>query len=356
MADKTSIEWCSTFHEDGTVTPGSTWNPIRGQNARHTCARISPGCDNCYAATMTRRGLMGTAAIDYGAGETPNDPARLDEAALLQPLRWKKPRKVFVCSMTDLFGAWVPDAWIMRIFGVMLLARRHTFIVLTKRPTRMRDVLRAWETRDLKRGAIDALLPGRLDTGINNIASRLPAEHQEMLRQLAEPILPNVWAGVSIESDRYAWRANVLREVPAAVRWISAEPLLGGLPSLDLAGIDWLVAGGESGPGARPMHPAWPRDLRDLCREAGVAFFFKQHGEWASRHDVEAFKDIPSRSIGPERCRLVSLDGTSVKLAGEGGMREGDELAMRVGNHRSGRLLDGRTWDQFPTVLAGAAS
>src|SRR6476469_2376731 len=116
MSEKSAIEWTD-----------ASWNPIRGQNARHTCARISPGCDNCYAATMTRRGLGGTAPIDYGVGETPNDPARLDEAALLQPLRWKQPRKIFVCSMTDLFGTWVPDEWLDRIYGVMNECPQHTF-------------------------------------------------------------------------------------------------------------------------------------------------------------------------------------------------------------------------------------
>lgn len=265
MSEKTAIEWCSSIDpQTGAVTPGSTWNPIRGQNARHTCARISPGCDHCYAATMTRRGLGGAAPIDYGMGETPNDPARLDEKARLQPYSWKQPRKIFVCSMTDLFGSWVPIEWIVKILDVMLIAKQHTYILLTKRPTRMRDVL----------GGV-----------------ALP---------------PHIWVGTTIESDQYAWRANRLRQMNAAVRWISAEPLLSGLPSLDLAGLQWVVTGGESGHGARPIDPDWVRDLRDRCRAADVAFFHKQWG------------------------------GRSPKA--------------------NGRLLDGREWSEFPEPRAGAVS
>ena len=352
MSDKSSIEWTATYHDDGSVTPGATWNPIRGQTARHTCARISPGCDNCYAATMTRRGLMGTAPIDYGTGETPNDPARLDEKALRQPLTWRKPRKIFVCSMTDLFGSWVPDEWIARIFGVMALATQHTFIVLTKRPTRMRDVLRGWSTRDLKRGAIDALHPGKLDTGINNIArALLSTEHQAILKALASTVLPNVWIGTTIESDQYAWRADRLRQTPAAVRWVSAEPLLSGLPSLDLTGIDWLVTGGESGPKARPMHPDWARDLRDRCTASGTAFFHKQNGAFIPT-GYDRDRDDPDW----RRCTEVAdatPNGQWLNLAGGQGFH-GERLIRveRVGNHRSGRLLDGVTHDAFPRTEA----
>jgi protein gp37 len=319
MSDKTAIEWCSTVQADGTVTAGSTWNPIRGTNARHTCARISPGCLNCYAATMTRRGLMGTAPIDYGTGETPNDPARLDKKALLQPLTWKTPRKVFVCSMTDLFGTWVPGEWIEKILDVMMIATQHSYILLTKRPTRMRDIL----------GGV-----------------ALP---------------PHIWVGTTIESDRYAWRADRLRQMNCAVRWISAEPLLSGLPSLDLTGIDWLVAGGESGPKARPMHPSWPRDLRDRCQSAGVPFFFKQHGNYVSA------TDCPDETTSVSAIVAVNEDGSyvderSLTEQSHGPLSMRTALAnsvfvMRVGNHKSGRLLDGRTWDEYPTVAtAGAVS
>jgi protein gp37 len=280
MSETTTIEWSD-----------STWNPIRGQNARHTCARISPGCDNCYAATMTRRGLMGTAPIDYGVGEKPNDPARLDEAALMLPHRWKKPRKVFVCSMTDLFGAWVPADWIARIISVMAQTPRHTYQVLTKRPSRARDML-------------------------STLAHNVEVAHLPKFWPL-----PNVWVGVSIESDNYVWRANVLRQTPAAVRWISAEPLLGPLDTLNLAGIDWVVTGGESGPGARPLHPEWVQDIRDRCLENGTAYFHKQWGEFC--HPAQMPEDTK----------------------GSGSFL--DDL-VRVGRKNAGRLLDGRIWSQFP--------
>lgn len=329
MSDQSSIEWTATRHEDGTVTKGSTWNPIRGQNARHTCARISPGCDNCYAATMTRRGLMGTAPIDYGKGETLNDPARLDEKALLQPLSWKKPRKIFVCSMTDLFGTWVPDEWIDKIMAIMAICQQHTFIVLTKRPTRMRDYL------------LGCQAGGQLKSGLS-LAVQTVLDHTYTGRSLMEPLyrlglafqgwpwpLSNVWIGVTIESDEFSWRADRLRQTPAAVRWVSAEPLLSGLPSLNLDGIDWLVTGGESGAKARPMHPLWVPEIRDRCLEAGVAFFHKQNGEW-----------LPTRPSDPKP------DGNVKCHEWNGGM-----TAWRVGNYRSGRLLDGRTWDEYPTPI-----
>lgn len=299
MSDKTSIEWAE-----------ATWNPIRGQNARHTCARISPGCDNCYAATMTRRGLGGTAPIDYGVGEQPNDPARLDEKALTQPSRWKKGRQVFVGSMTDLFGTWVPSAWLDRIFDEMENNPQHTYLVLTKRPRMMRDYInRRWT---------GAYLP------------------------------QFIWLGTTIEADRYGYRANYLRETNAAVRWISAEPLIGGLPSLNLDGIDWLVAGGESGPGARPMHPSWPRDLRDRCVAAGVAYFFKQWGAYAP-------ETVACSARSAATALYVSPDATT-KPARYGARPDGAVTVHRLGKHLTGRLLDGREWNEYPRTADGAAS
>lgn len=320
MSEKSAIEWTHTYHADGTVTPGSTWNPIRGVNARHTCARISPGCDNCYAATMTRRGLMGTAPIDYGTGETPNDPARLDETALLQPLRWKKPRKIFVASMTDLFGTWVPVEWIARIFDVMENNPQHTYIVLTKRPKQMRDYInRRW-------------------TGA----------YQPQF----------IWCGVTIESDAYTWRANYLRATNAAVRWISAEPLLSGLPSLDLTGIDWLVTGGESGPKARPSHPDWYRDLRDRATAAGVAFFHKQNGAWLDATDTPdgewPLGTGAESSIFTPDGELLGAGWRDLGSVSADWRERGAAWMVKVGNHRSGRLLDGREHNEFPVAIGGA--
>jgi protein gp37 len=168
-------------------------------------------------------------------------PERLD-----QPLHWRKPRRVFVCSVSDLFHEAVPIEFIVEVWDRMICSPRHAFQVLTKRPERMRDWLVGVFAKPIMR-SIDPL--------------------------------PNIWLGVSIESDRYAYRADLLRETPAAIRFVSAEPLLGPLPSLDLTGIDWLIAGGESGPGARPMDPEWVADLVDRADAAGAKVFVKQDSD-----------------------------------------------------------------------------
>jgi protein gp37 len=221
----TTIEWTETV-----------WNPTTG------CDRISAGCDNCYALKMAKR-LKGMGSAKY---QTDGDPrtsgpgfgVAIHPDALTIPLRWRKPRTVFVNSMSDLFHARVPRDFVAQVFDVMASTPQHTYQILTKRPERARRVLAS----------------------------------------LAPTPLPNVWLGTSIESDDHVRRADALRNTPAAIRFISAEPLLGPLPSLDLTGIDWLIAGGESGPAARPMQDEWVRDLRDRCRDAGTAFFFKQWG------------------------------------------------------------------------------
>ena len=236
----TNIEWTD-----------ETWNPIVG------CSKVSPGCDNCYAVGTVHRGLAeqhrGLTVRAEGATDWTGE-VRVVESMMDRPLRWTKPRRIFVNSLSDLFHPRVSDETIARIFAVMALAPQHTFQVLTKRPQRMADMLSTmlfWKVV-ASHCADDqtASLSWPYRTAIAN--------HQG---------LPNVWLGVSIESDRYAFRADHLRRTPAAVRWISAEPLLGPLPSLDLTGIDWLVVGGESGPKARPMHPQWVRDLRDECTD-----------------------------------------------------------------------------------------
>ncbi|MET7467501.1 phage Gp37/Gp68 family protein [Micromonospora sp. NPDC005599] len=243
MADKSAIEWTE-----------ATWNPTTG------CDRISAGCDNCYALTLAKR-LKAMGSTKY---QTDGDPrtsgpgfgVALHADALDIPRRWRDPRTVFVNSMSDLFHARVPLDYVQQVFAVMRETPRHTFQVLTKRAARLAKVA----------------------------------------HQLDWPA--NVWMGVSVEDGTHRERVDQLREVPAAVRFISAEPLLGPLSNLDLDGIDWLIAGGESGQGCRSMDPAWVRDLRDQCRSAGTAFFFKQ---WGGR-------------------------------------------TPKVG----GRRLDGRTWDEMP--------
>jgi protein gp37 len=216
MPDGTAIEWTE-----------ATWNPVTG------CSKVSPGCAHCYAERLSLRfGWSRRPWTPDAAGENVVlHPERLD-----QPLRWRRPRQVFVNSMSDLFHEAVPLAFIAEVYEVMVRAERHTFQILTKRAERA--------------AALAAELPW-------------PA---------------NVWMGVSIENRRWVGRADRLREIPAAVRFISAEPLLGPLLGLDLAGIDWLIAGGESGPRHRPVRAEWLRELRDRCNAEGVAFFFKQWG------------------------------------------------------------------------------
>lgn len=234
MSDSSPIEWTD-----------STWNPVTG------CSKVSAGCRFCYAERLAHRlQAMGNASYGNGFSVTTH-PRMLD-----RPLHWRDPRRIFVNSMSDLFHDEVPADFIKQVIATMVKASQHQFQVLTKR------------------------------------AARLAALAPEL------PWPANVWQGVSVEDERVRGRIDLLKQVPAAVRFISAEPLLGPLPDLDLGGIHWVIVGGESGPGARPMEPDWARDLRDQCAEASVPFFFKQ---W-------------------------------------GGVRKKE----------AGRELDGRTWDEFP--------
>jgi protein gp37 len=214
VADRSAIEWTE-----------ATWNPVTG------CSKVSPGCAHCYAETLAER-FRGVSGHPYEQGFD----LRLWPDRLEHPLRWRRPRMIFVNSMSDLFHEDIPDDFVRRIFEVMVRAEQHTFQVLTKRHERLAEL------------AVDLPWP------------------------------QHVWMGVSIENRRFVHRADYLRRVPAAVRFISAEPLLGPLEGLDLNGIDWLIAGGESGPGHRPVKEAWLRELRDRCRSEEVAFFFKQWG------------------------------------------------------------------------------
>jgi len=217
---------------------GATWNPMSG------CTQISPGCAHCYAKRIAEK--MGPPA--FPVGFTPTfKPQKLGE-----PGKLKEPQRVFVNSMSDLFHEAFTAEQIGQVFDTMIASPRHTYQVLTKRPERMRDFVRDW----------------------------LVAHNLCM-------VPPHIWLGTSIENDRYVWRANVLREIPVAVRFISAEPLLGPLPSLDLAGIAWLIVGGESGPGFRQMDHAWARDLRDRAQAAGAAFFFKQSAGYRTELGIE---------------------------------------------------------------------
>lgn len=292
MGSATTIEW--TRGDDG--RRGATWNPVTG------CTKISPGCAHCYAESFAER-WRGLSGHPYEQGfDLRVWPERLD-----LPLRWRRPLRIFVNSMSDLFHEDVSDTFIQGVFEVMERASWHTFQLLTKRHERL----------------------------------------VELARRLRWPT--NVWMGVSIENRRFLGRADSLRQVPAAVRFISAEPLLGPLDGLRLDGIDWLIVGGESGPGARPMHPAWVRRLRDECRSAPVAFFFKQWGA-----------HIPEEQIdGPLRGSLAVVDmrGRRRDPMADGRPSEPESIRVRrVGKGRAGRVLDRRTWDEFPAPQVRTAS
>ena len=240
MSDRSAIEWTE-----------ATWNPVTG------CTKVSSGCTHCYAETFAER-FRGVPGHPYEMGfDLTLRPERLE-----QPLRWRAPRRIFVNSMSDLFHERVPEGYIREVFNVMERAHWHTFQVLTKRVERLA-----------------ALAPDL-------------------------PWPRNVWMGVSIENQRFTRRIEVVRRVPARVRFLSCEPLLGPL-CLDLSGIHWVIAGGESGSRARPMQPKWIRDIRDQCLAVHVPFFFKQ---WGAH----------------------------------------DERGIRCGKGTAGRVLDGRLWESYP--------
>jgi protein gp37 len=253
MAGLSEIEWTD-----------ATWNPIVG------CAMVSPGCTNCYAMRMAAR-LQAMGAQSYqgvtrksGGRFVWTGKLRVNEKAIEAPLSWKRPKKVFVNSMSDLFQQGVAEKDVERVWRVMARAPQHRFQILTKRPDRMRD----------------------------------------FLRKRSPDILPHVWVGASVESGEYLSRIDDLRLAPAAVRFVSFEPLIGRVGTVNLQDIHWAIVGGESGPKARPIDEAWVDDLHNECRRQNVAFFFKQWG------------------------------GTNKKA--------------------TGRRYRGRTWDEYPTESARA--
>lgn len=323
MAENTAIEWT---HREGT-TP-RTWNPTTG------CDRLSAGCDHCYALTLAKR-LKGMGSPKYQADGDPRTSGpgfgvATHADTLADPLKWRKPSTVFVNSMSDLFHARVPRAFVARVFAVMAATPQHTYQILTKRPERM--------ARMLVQG-------GQL------LVNAIESEREAVTLCDATWPLPNVWLGTSIESAEHVGRADHLRRTPALQRFVSAEPLLGPLDALNLDGISWLIAGGESGHGARPLHPDWLRSLRDQCAAADVAFFLKQWGEYGQ---------LPQRPT--DLGVTVANDGTvyqSGDLVWPDGPRVGEAIradhghahlhAMyRVGKKFAGRELDGRTHDDYP--------
>ncbi len=302
---KTKIEWTEY-----------SWNPVTG------CTPISEGCQNCYAKRMTNR-LRGR------CGYPEDDPFRvtLHPERLGEPLRWKKPRRVFVCSMGDLFHEDVPRWMRFEVMDIILQAKQHTFLILTKRPANMEEFFEWYYSK-----------AGRTIETIKNL-----------------------WLGVTAENQQRAdERIPILLQIPAAVRFISVEPMLGpvdlteyfseydyrptyeyyreflkmqgiesdGKPALFKSGLDWVICGGETGPGARPMNPDWVRSLRDQCQDAGISFFLKSWGEYC----------FPSQM--PEETYQALQDRYNLDV----------EIPWKVGKKAAGRILDGRTWDEMPEI------
>jgi protein gp37 len=241
----------------------ATWNPLTG------CTKVSPGCTHCYAERMARR-LQAMGQSNYARGFE----LTLHEHALALPLRWKKPRLVFVNSMSDLFHEQVPERFIHRVFDVMRQARWHEFQVLTKRATRL----------------------------------------EQMSPSIEWP--PNVWMGVSVENRHYVSRIAHLRKSGALIKFLSLEPLLGPLPDLDLEGIDWVIVGGESGPQARPMRASWVVEIRNQCQVAAVPFFFKQWGGVQKKRagrllDGLTWDELPKRVERRQRSLLDRLSAAT---------------------------------------------
>lgn len=339
MSTNSKIEWTD-----------ATWNPVTG------CSWASPGCDNCYAATMTRR-LAAMGQTKYAQLTTAkhfNGRIATHESELQKPLRWRKPRRVFVNSMSDLFHPRVPFEFVNQVFVMMALAHKHIFQLLTKRPERMKmyfdDHCCEVESEIAKierKGGHRGWLAGRW-------MRRDPIETWP---------LPNVQLGTSVEDQQLAdERIPRLLACPATVRFLSCEPLLGPMnlfcrykagaranvlklsdiapcqAARDDRALHWIIAGGESGPGARPMHPDWVRSIRDQCTAASVPFFFKQWGEFREvEHEAARDGDLG-----------IANNGSTSDWSDD--YHPSTAIVRRVGKKRAGRLLDGREWNEFPEV------
>ena len=413
MSDNSKIEWTD-----------ATWNPIRARNKAsggvgHFCEHVSEGCRNCYAERLQAR--FGN-PIRYARQDREKVELFLDEEKLLEPLRWRKPRMIFACSMTDLFGEWAPDEWLDKVFAVMALAPQHTFQVLTKRPKRMRAWLSIARAHPVGLQALGVTLAEHARDPKSEIGSGVILQGDVCHLRLWP--LHNVWLGVSVEDQPTAdERIPDLLATPAALRWVSAEPLLaaidirqwshdygcscgwggdspldycnncgwrgeapivatsmgdhvGACPSCseeladynacpecdrhdgdglssgpnDLPKLNWVVAGGESGLGARPTRPAWMRSIRDQCAAAGVAFFLKQWGEWTPGENVDARGTLETASYFAGRwffSRERERESESAHV-------DDEPHLYRVGKHRAGRLLDGVEHNAMPKEASDA--
>jgi protein gp37 len=294
----TKIEWTDV-----------TWNPVVG------CTKVSPGCTHCYAETVASSGRLQRLPQyqDVVEGGHWTGKINLVPSKLGDPLKWKQPKRIFVNSMSDLFHEDVPFEYIAAVFGVMAATRQHTYQVLTKRPERMLEwfewigqhndrSLKLWQAlSDASDSVADFMLPP-----IPTLLNWPPS---------------NIQVGVSVEDDKRKPRIDILRQIPAATRMLSLEPLLSDLGELDLTSIHWVIVGGESGKNARPTNPNWVRSIRDQCVSVGVPFFFKQWGEYC-----------------PSEGGLVVMRDEGFEPA----------TVWRAGKKRAGRLLDGREWNEYP--------
>ncbi len=329
MAERTGIEWTD-----------ATWNPVRG------CSRVSEGCRHCYAETVAAR-FSDEGAPFHGFADRARTGSKWTGRVeviwekLDDIIGWRKPRRIFVNSMSDLFHEALPDDEIAEIYSVMVAAvhlRGHTLQVLTKRSGRMAQLLNSaefWHQVNSEAGML-------VMTGTDPL-NRRSDDARATLREYGpgQPP-PGIWLGVSVEDQAAAdERAEHLRATPAAIRFLSCEPLLAPTRP-DLANIDWVICGGERG--ARPMHPDWARSLRNQCATEGVPFFFKQHGSWITFYDRD--KDDPDWRR-PPRCDRPGE--RYVNLAGGHGFHGERVLAMRrVSKRTAGDVLDGRQHHEFP--------
>lgn len=331
MAEKSKIEWTE-----------ATWNPWHG------CHKVSAGCKNCYMFREKKH-----------YGQDPNVVVR-SKTTFYDPLKWKESRRIFTCSWSDFFIE-EADAWRDEAFAIMALTPQHTYQVLTKRPERMLEYVKSAKWKNLLKW-MNSVPEGRGNNLCSLAHQKLKNTKWEFYNVKRWP-LTNVWLGVSVEDQKTAdERIPLLLQTPAAIRWLSIEPLLGPidlerelgayLPGNDsplrsswLRKLHWVVAGGESGPDARPMHPAWVQSIRDQCINAGVPFFMKQWGEWWPISQTPDFW-IDQHPRYAKRSMVLQIDGTDQGLY----FPKGAMTCFKVGKSVSGRLLDGREWNEMPEV------